>query len=153
MTADTHISSRTSEAPARTAARSDTLALWAGRILVFICAAHLLLFGTISAQRGHLIDWLTGGLLMPDQGWSAPMTQSEAFFWPFLGSFAVPLLLVGLLICRLARLGQSVPGWLTCALLGWVLTCTVLMEPSGFPAGLVPVVLLWRAQHLRRRQS
>jgi hypothetical protein len=80
------------------------------------------------------------------------MTQSEAYFWSLLGSFAVPLLLLGALITRSAQEGRALPGYVTWTIAAWALGCAVIMEPSGFPLGLIPIGLLFAAEVMRRRR-
>jgi hypothetical protein len=131
-------------------AAASRLRQWAGRSLVALALLHLVVFLTESVRLGHLQAWLTGDLLTIAT-WDEQMSQSQAYFWESIGSFAVPVLLVGLIVEHLARAGLPVPRWLTGVLAGWLVVCSLFLEPSGFPLGLVPVALLLRAHRLDRR--
>ncbi len=78
---------------------------------------------------------------------------SLADFWAYLGSFAVPLIVLGLLITRMARTGQEVPRYVGWTLGAWVLVSGWVLEPSGFLLGLVPAVLLLLAQRKSSRPA
>ncbi|MFI8502141.1 DUF6463 family protein [Streptomyces sp. NPDC085524] len=69
-------------------------------------------------------------------------TDSLRLFWSLPGSFAVPLILLGLLLARMARTGQEVPRYVPWTLAAWVLLSGWILEPAGFPLGLIPVTLL-----------
>ncbi|OLF14963.1 hypothetical protein BU204_24760 [Actinophytocola xanthii] len=86
-------------------------------------------------------DWVGGELwrVVPD---GDPMPQAQAYFWQLLGSFAVPLLLVGLLLVRFARAGRALPPFVTWTVAGWTLVCALVLLPSGFPVLVVASVLL-----------
>ncbi|MEV7617899.1 DUF6463 family protein [Streptomyces sp. NPDC089799] len=121
------------------------LVLWAGRGLVGIGALHLV-YGTVVA-RSHLAGWI-GGALHGASGEGMDELESQRDFWALLGSLAVPLIVVGLLLSRMASTGQEVPravGWILAV---WVLVSAWVLFPSGFLLGIVPVALLllagWR---------
>ncbi|WP_407839284.1 DUF6463 family protein [Streptomyces sp. DSM 116496] len=129
------------------AARARTLTLWAGRSTVFIGLGHI---AFLAAQtRSSWGDWLSGAL----HGRAAIEDPANAdalrTFWALPGSFAVPLILLGLLVVRMARTGQEVPRYLGWTLAAWVLLCGWILEPSGFPLGLVPTALLLLAHRAR----
>jgi uncharacterized membrane protein YedE/YeeE len=119
--------------------RARTLTIWAGWLIVAVSALHLAYFLTRSLD--FVPDWVSGEL------WSVvadgdPMPQAQAYFWQLLGSFAVPLLLVGLLLVGFARAGRALPAYLSWALAGWTLVCALVLLPSGFPLLVVASVLL-----------
>lgn len=120
-------------------ARARTLTIWAGRLIVVVASLHLLFFLVRTAEFAP--DWLSGGLWTP-LGMDEQMPQAQAFFWLFLGSFAVPLLLVGLLVTRFAKDGRALPAYVPWVLAGWTLVCAFIMLPSGFPLLVVASVLL-----------
>lgn len=105
----------------------------AGIVLIVIAGLHLV----VMAPHPHWASWLAGGL------WAgAGSPESTSSFWAMPGSFAVPLVLLGVLVLRQARRG-GVPAFLGWTLLGWFLVCVLLMSPvSGFTLGLLPSVLL-----------
>jgi hypothetical protein len=70
------------------------------------------------------------------------LAASGAAFWSTIGSFAIPMILLGALIVELARRGQAVPGYLGWTLLGWMLLASLIVEPSGFPLGVAIALCL-----------
>lgn len=128
--------------------RARALTLLAGRLIVAIALLHIVFFVVVSWD--HLPGWLAGDLWR-NAALDAPMTQSEAHFWTLLGSFAVPLLLLGAVMARSAKEGRLLPAYITWTITAWVVVCTLLLEPSGFPLGLVPSGMLVAAEVLRRR--
>lgn len=122
------------------AARAGALTVWAGRSTVVIGVAHLVYFAL--KTRPHWGGW-AGGVLHGRTAIEDPANAvSLSGFWSLPGSFAVPLILLGLLVSRMARTGQELPGYLAWTLAAWVLLCALVLEPSGFPLGIVPVTLL-----------
>ncbi|WP_353963686.1 DUF6463 family protein [Streptomyces sp. NBC_00193] len=63
------------------------------------------------------------------------------------GGFAVPLILLGLLLSHMARTNQEVPRYTGWVLAAWVALAAWILEPSGFPLGLIPAALLILAPH------
>ncbi|MEV7521665.1 DUF6463 family protein [Streptomyces sp. NPDC091371] len=134
-------------APAADSARARTLTAWAGRSIVVIGAVHItvFLFQTWSIWG----DWLTGRLHGTAAIEDPANLESLRLFWSLPGSFAVPLILLGLLLVRMARTGQQVPRYVAVTLTAWVLLSGWILVPSGFPLGLVPAVLLLLAHRAR----
>lgn len=133
----------------RSVSRVDVLTLWAGRLIVAIALVHIAFFVAVSWD--HLPGWFAGDLwVTPDL--DAPMSASEGYFWALLGSFAIPLLLLGALVTRFAREGRALPAYVTWGIAAWVVACTYVLAPSGFPLGLVPAGLLIAAA-LRRSSA
>lgn len=120
---------------------------WAARLLILIAVLHLALFTGLALTLGFVPGWFTGELRSLEI-LEAEISQSHAAFWADLGSFAVPLILLGALVNVLVKAGVSIPGF---GLGVWIVLCTVILEPSGFPLGLIPVALLVRAHQLDRR--
>lgn len=114
---------------------------WAGYTLVFIAAAHTAVF----AVNPYWSDWLSGGL----RGGEAS-DASYSVFWALPGGFVPVMVLLGLLIVRLGRRGEPVPGYFGWVIVAWCAFCTYLVGPSGFVTGFVPAALLIAA-HLRSR--
>lgn len=82
----------------------------------------------------------------------ASLLASNAAFWSTLGSFAVPTILLGILLLRLEADRIAIPasiGWLFAA---WQLLCSVVMEPAGFVLGLLVAIALLAGLY-RQRQS
>lgn len=119
--------------------KADALNLWAGRFLVGISLLHIAFFTVLTWRDWSA--WATGALWGPDPA-AATEYQLHMGFWALLGSFAAPMLLLGLVVIRLSRQGVALPAYLGWGLLAWVLVCAALVEPSGFPLGLIPAFLL-----------
>jgi len=112
---------------------------WAGYTMVAISILHLIYFGIKSATFAG--GWIGGDLRGTDR-LGHGMTETAGYFWASIGSFAVPLLAIGLWLIMAARQRAAVPRSLPWLLGAWVVICVVLMEPSGFPLGLIPAGLL-----------
>lgn len=87
---------------------------------------HTALFAVES--RSEWAGWLSGELRGAD-----PDTHAETvrLFWALPGGFAVPLILLGLLLSRMARTGQEVPRYVGWVLAGWVVLAGWILGPSG----------------------
>ncbi|MCX4583913.1 DUF6463 family protein [Streptomyces sp. NBC_01481] len=117
-------------------------AVRAGRILVFLGALHLLVLG--AQNTGHLDAWFSGALWgLPREEFIEPRGAGGAF-WISIGSFAVPLLLLGLLVSWLGRQGVRVPSSVGWGLAAWSAVGAVVVEPTPMLLVLVPAVLLIR---------
>ncbi|MGW3564900.1 DUF6463 family protein [Streptomyces sp. NPDC000941] len=116
--------------------------LWAGRSLVVLGIGHLVGMG--AQNTGHMDDWFRGDLWgLPREQFAHPSGANGAF-WIVLASFAVPLLLLGFLVCHLARLGVVVPQSIGWGLAAWSVVGAAILEPTPLLLGLVPAVLLIR---------
>lgn len=126
--------------------RARTLTIWAGRLIVAVAAMHLIYY--LVWTLDFVPDWARGDLWtsVPPDG---PMPQSMAYFWQLLGSFAVPSLLLGLLLARFAKEGRALPAYVTWTLAGWSLVCALILLPSGLPLLVVASVLLVLARRSR----
>ncbi len=125
----------------RTVSTTRTVA-WAGRILIGLGVLHLPLTGWLS--RMHIGGWLAGSAWLPPGGVSQ-LSPAVGAFWLTLGSFALPLILLGGLVTRLARTGETVPGYVGWGLTVWGVVCAAVFEPSPFITVLVPAIMLLRA--------
>ncbi len=129
--------------------RARTLTVWAGRLLVFIGILHLVFFGVPSLE--HMPGWIAGDLRGMDIAPAEQMSQSEGLFWALIGSFAAPLILLGLLVSWLGKASRAVPAFVGWGIGIWVVIGVAIMEPSGFPLGLIPVVMLFIAARMARQ--
>lgn len=123
----------------RIEAREARLTTWAGKWMVGIAALHVACF-----SYWTIADW---GAWAAGDLWGANPTTAVQFrlhhgYWALTGSFAVPMLLLGLLTVHLTRLGFALPRYVGWVLFAWVLLASVLMEPNGFPLGFIPSILL-----------
>ncbi|WP_018348937.1 DUF6463 family protein [Longispora albida] len=123
---------------------AQRLSLWAGRLLVVISAVHMLVFGIRTTAFWD--NWLGGDLRGVSNVEDVANQETLLNFWGFLGSFGVPLLVLGLLIARLAKAGVAMPGYTGWVLGAWVTLGAVVLVPSGFPLGLIPAALLVAAR-------
>lgn len=78
---------------------------------------------------------------------------SNAAFWSTVGSFALPLIMIGALVVWLDGKHFPLPSFLGWSLLAWIVVASLIIEVSGFPLG-IPVatclIIGTRRQNLRR---
>lgn len=134
----------------RTTDAAGKLNRWAARLLILISVGHLMVFTVQAFALGVVPGWFTGELRSLDT-LELELSQSQAVFWANLGSFAVPLILLGALVSVLVGADLAVPGFVGYGLGVWVVLCSVILEPTGFPLGLIPAALLIRAHQLELR--
>ncbi|MFI1935648.1 DUF6463 family protein [Streptomyces purpureus] len=116
---------------------------WAGWILQALGMLHLVVLGAQNTQ--YFGDWLTGALWnLPREEFVHPAGAAGAF-WVSIGSFALPLILLGALVLSLARREVRVPPFIGWALTAWAFVGAAIMEPTPMILVLVPAVLLIRA--------
>ncbi|RJL32097.1 hypothetical protein [Bailinhaonella thermotolerans] len=112
---------------------------WAGRIIVFLGLLHLVT--TALPNLGHVPSWLAGELWFPRHG-IAELTPATGAFWLTLGSFAVPLSLVGALVLAMDRRGVVPPAFTGWTVGLWGTAGALLLEPSPFIVVWVPAAML-----------
>ncbi len=115
------------------------MTIWAGRILILQGVIHLVT--TLAASQQHLSNWLRGDLWFPSFGMGELSTTAGAF-WLTLGSFGVPLIVLGGLITRLGRSNHGVPGLVGWALGLWGVAASAVFQPSPFITLLIPAGLI-----------
>lgn len=125
-------------------AKAALLYRWAGWMLVGICLLHLVFWSIVTYHSWNV--WISGALWEYENPQTRTAFELNFEFWALPGSFMIPLLLLGLLIAHAARMRNRLPRYLGWSLLLWVLICSIILEPSGFPLGLIPVVILIMAQ-------
>lgn len=125
--------------------KEDTMVKWAGIAVIALCVLHMVVLGAdIPAE---LPGWLSLNLWTFDH-WQPLRAQpidlalSGSVFWASIGSFAIPLAVLGALLLWMDRRGMPVPAFVGWALAGWMLLATLLMPPSGFPLGLAVMLVL-----------
>jgi Family of unknown function (DUF6463) len=110
---------------------------FAARACMFIAVTHMLLalLGSLGilTEMAHSRFWNT----VPAP-WVNAQLEHQLVFWASLGSFAVPLFLLGGLI---EWIGHA-PVFLGWALLGFALVTAVLAPISGFWTLFIPAILL-----------
>lgn len=117
----------------KTKTPGSALNRWAGYSMLFIAVAHTLVF----AFNPFWSQWLSGGL----RGGQAP-ADAYTTFWALPGGFVPVLVLLGILVVRMGRRGEPVPGYFGWVMLAWCGLCTYIVGPSGFVSGIVPAALL-----------
>lgn len=124
--------------------------LWAGRSLVVIGVGHMALLLPPAVRSGAARRWLAGDLR---RSGTPGRARTELAFWQGPGSLGVPLAVAGALVVRLARAGMPVPRSATAVLAAWAAFGAAVLEPSGYPLGVVPVALLIAAERGRLRHD
>ncbi|MGY1897046.1 DUF6463 family protein [Nocardia gipuzkoensis] len=130
---------------------------WASGIMLVLGTGHLLLLALASWEE--ITAWVDRGM------WAAvPLERSGAetveslrnklTFWAGPGSFAVPLILLGLLIRHLAGRGVAVPAWIGWGLAVWCLLGGILLVPSPYFVGVIAgVLVIWAARQDGRSEG
>lgn len=100
--------------------------------------------------------WASGALWTmahwaPVIGQPQPLLANNAAFHATLGSFAGPMLVFGALVVWMDRRGIVPPAFVGWGLGAWALIAALVMEPSGYPLGLIPAVLLIMASRSGQR--
>jgi hypothetical protein len=129
------------------------LNLLAGRIMMVLAVAHLLLFTGVALWSGYLAGWVSGELRSLYLFTAFETTPSHASFWGGIGGVPIPLLLCGAIVVTLAKAGLAVPRYVGYGLGAWVVVVALILEPSGFPLALLPVGLLIAAQRHERKST
>ncbi|MQX47490.1 hypothetical protein GHK30_13460 [Sinorhizobium medicae] len=78
---------------------------------------------------------------------------SNAAFWSTVGSFALPLIMIGALVVWLGGKHLPLPSFLGWSLLAWIVVASLIIEVSGFPLGIpvaICLIICARRQKLRR---
>ncbi|RCS22104.1 hypothetical protein DUT91_20245 [Phyllobacterium salinisoli] len=68
------------------------------------------------------------------------LLASNAAFWSTIGSFALPLIMLGAVVIWLDKRKLPVPAFLGWSLLGWIVVASLIIEVSGFPLG-IPIAI------------
>ncbi len=120
----------------------------AAAIMMVLGAGHfmtLVVFG--EGASAAMLQWVDEGL------WAAvPVTlepalttaalENEVTFWAGLGSFSVPLTVLGGLLWALSSRSSSAPQWVGWTMIAWFAVNTVLLVPSPSVLGVIAGVLL-----------
>ncbi|WP_222946926.1 DUF6463 family protein [Streptomyces sp. TRM49041] len=115
---------------------------WAGRILMILGAVHLIVLGVQNVQYAD--EWFTGALWgLPRDEFIHPRGANGAF-WISIGSFAVPMMLLGALVSDLARRSIALPASIGWGLAVWCVVAAAVLEPTPMLLGLIPAALLIR---------
>jgi Mg/Co/Ni transporter MgtE len=118
---------------------------WSSIGLIVLGLIHLLVLGADVPTEA--IRWLSLNLWTFDH-WAPLRSQeidlalSNGVFWSTIGSFAVPVILIGTMLLYAERQGWRMPPAIGWALVAWQVVATLLMPPSGFPVGLLVTLTL-----------
>ncbi|QLY30864.1 hypothetical protein H0264_00105 [Nocardia huaxiensis] len=116
---------------------------WAGRILVFLGAAHTALGLALTAPH-HAGAWF-GFELWTVSDSIAEMDSSTGAFWMSVGSFGVPLALVGALVLWMDNRGIVPPPFIAWTVGLWIAVAAAIAEPAPWLVAWVAVGLLLAA--------
>ncbi|MGW5684329.1 DUF6463 family protein [Nonomuraea sp. NPDC003754] len=119
----------------------------AGRIIAFLGVFHMAV--TVALNIRYLPTWFSGGLWFPANG-LGELPPALGGFWLTIGSFALPLFALGLLIDWTGRRGATPPAFVAWLLGVWGTIGALTFEPSPFVAVWVPAVMLLVAAGNRR---
>lgn len=68
------------------------------------------------------------------------LLASNAAFWSTIGSFALPLIMLGAVVIWLDKRKLPVPAFLGWSLLTWIIVASLIIEVSGFPL-VIPIAI------------
>lgn len=124
--------------------------------MMVIGILHMVVLGIDAAAE--IPGWLRLELWTVEH-WQPLRTQrlevlaSNAAFWSTVGSFALPLIMIGALVVWLGGKHLPLPSFLGWSLLAWIVVASLIIEVSGFPLGIPVAICLIigaRRQKLRR---
>lgn len=121
---------------------------WAGWLMVLYGAAHTLGALTVVGAARHAGAWFSGELWTDD---FASMSPANSAYWLSLGSFGVPLIVVGLAVLWLDRRGITPPPFIAWTLGILTVVDAVILLLTPWPILLLANILLLvgarRARH------
>lgn len=138
-------------APARWAGASQLK--WAGYTMIGIGVLHILVLGLDAVP---LLDQWARGALWTSAHWQPLASQARdllvgnAAFHSTIGSFAGPVIVFGFLLLWMERRAIVPPAFLGWGLGVWAAMASLVMEPSGYPLGFIPAVLIVLASRSAR---
>ncbi|MDK2766082.1 MAG: DUF6463 family protein [Sphingomonas sp.] len=127
---------------------------WAGRLIVFYGAAHLLGALTFERAAKHAPAWFSGDLWSDD---FSSMSHANSALWFSLDSFSIPLIVVGMLVLWLDRRGITPPAFVAWILGAWTLIDAIILLFTPWIILLTATILLLtginRAKRLKADSS
>ncbi|WP_280243431.1 DUF6463 family protein [Nocardia abscessus] len=130
---------------------------WASGLMLVLGTGHLLLLALGAWEE--ITGWVDRGIwaavpLELSGAATVESLQNKLTFWAGPGSFAVPLMLLGLLIWHLADRGVAVPAWIGWGLAVWCLLGGILLVPSPYFVGVIAgILIIWAARKDDRSAS
>jgi hypothetical protein len=128
--------------------KSHVMQRIAAAIMIVLGAGHFISLIVLGGGAGDaMLRWVDEGLWAAVPVTMEPPTttaalENEVTFWAGLGSFSVPLTVLGGLLWAQARRGISPPPWVGWTLIAWFGVNTVLLVPSPSVLGVAAGVLL-----------
>ena len=113
---------------------------WAGWLIMLYGAAHTLGALTVLGAARHAGAWFGGALWEDDL---AAMSPANSAYWLSLGSFGIPLVLIGATVLWLKRQGLTPPSFIAWTLGIWNLLDAIVLAFTPWPILLIANVLLW----------
>jgi hypothetical protein len=116
---------------------------WSGIAMVAIGIVHMIVLGIDAVVE--IPGWLrlelwTAEHWQPLRAQRLELLASNAAFWSTIGSFALPLIMLGAVVIWLDKRKFPVPAFLGWSLLGWIVVASLIIEVSGFPLG-IPIAI------------
>lgn len=112
---------------------------WAGWLIAFYGAAHTLGALTVEGAARHAGAWFSGALWTDD---FAAMSSANSAYWLSLGSFGIPLIVVGLTVVWLNHRGITPPPFIAWMLGIWTIVDAVVLLLTPWPVLLIASILL-----------
>lgn len=125
---------------------------WAGYAMIAMGLLHIAVLGMDALP---LLGGWADGALWTTAHWQPVVVQAHdlvvnnAAFHATVGSFAGPVIVFGALVLWMDRHAITPPAFLGWGVGAWALLASMIMEPSGYPLGLIPAVLLILAARRR----
>jgi len=115
------------------------LTVVAARIMVILGALHLIL--TTAINLDDVPHWVSGELWMP-KGSLRELAPHLGEFWLTIGSFGLPLILLGAVTAWAGKLGHTPPAFVGWTFGAWAVLAGLILEPCGYPLALIPAAML-----------
>ena len=112
---------------------------WAGWLIAFYGTAHTVGALTLEGAGRYAAAWFSGALWGDDL---AAMSPANSAYWLSLGSFGIPLVVVGLTVLWLHRRGITPPAFIGWTLGVWTTIDAVVLALTPWPILLLASVLL-----------
>ncbi|QPC88436.1 hypothetical protein GA830_18000 [Mesorhizobium sp. NBSH29] len=124
---------------------------WSSIGLITLGVIHLIVLGVDVPSEA--MRWIEPNLWtfehwQPVRSQPVDLALSNGIFWGTVGSFAVPTILLAIVIYRADRAGWQVPPFIGWSLFTWTVVASLIMAPSGFP--VIAMLALCLAVGLQR---
>lgn len=119
---------------------------WSAYMMIAIGVLHMLVLGydalPVISGWAQFDLWTMTHTTTPPAERPFAMVVSTDSFWATIGGFAIPLMVLGALVLWMDRRGYPVPSFVGWGIGAWALVNSLIMQPSGFPLGLIIAALL-----------